>query len=175
MTQLDGPLDLSQADTRGFEAVDSGRYNAEVFQIDIDAVKNTSGEGKMPAGTPMIKIQYKLLSDAYGSDDCNNRRVFQSLVIPPKDYDQSKAQKMQGMIVNTLVALGEAEEKVRNPKFRPDFSEYVGRPCVLVVGKEPKKDSRGNVIEGEFNNPVKGVKPAGSIGSGEAAGSAGLL
>jgi len=49
--------------------------------------------------------------------------------------------------------------------FDPDFDDYVGRSCVVIVGKEPKKTSEGIVIEGEFNNPVKGVKPAGTIGA----------
>jgi hypothetical protein len=34
---------------------------------------------------------------------------------------------------------------------------------VVVVGKEQKRTRDGDIIEGEFNNPVKGVKPAGSI------------
>jgi hypothetical protein len=159
-----GPLNLSDADTSGFEAIDPGRYNAEVFQITMDAVKNTRGEGKMPAGTPMVKVQFKLISDAAGKEEgILNRRAFVTYVIPPKDYDKAKAAKIKGMLANFFIALGESEETVRSNKFDPDFEDYIGRPCVVVLGKEPKRDSAGNVIPDEYNNPVKGVKPAGSL------------
>jgi hypothetical protein len=164
-----GPLNLGDANIKGFDAVDPGRYNAEVFEMTMDAVKNTSGTGKMPAGTPMIKLQYKLLTDANGnSEGIENRRVFQTLVIPPKDYDAGKAATMKGMIARLFIALGKSEEEVVSDSFNPDFEDYVGLPCVVVLGKEPKKDMSGNVVEGEFNNPVKGVKPAGSLAGSEA-------
>jgi len=155
-----GPLNLSDADLSGFDAVDAGRYNAEVFEMKMDAVKNTSGKGKLPAGTPMIKVQFKLLDNGV-----ENRRVFVSYAIPPTTYDAKKAATMKGMIARFFMALGEPEEKVLSNTFDPDFDDYVGRSCVVIVGKEPKKTSEGIVIEGEFNNPVKGVKPAGTIGA----------
>jgi len=155
-----GPLNLSDADLTGFEPLDPGRYNAEVFEITMDAVKNTSGEGKMPAGTPMVKVQFKLTNN---DESIENRRVFTQFVIPPKDYDKAKAAKMKGMLARFFIATGDAEEVVLNKDFDPDFEDYKGRPCVVVLGKEPKKDRSGTVVEGEYNNPVKGIKPAGSI------------
>jgi len=155
-----GLLNLSDADLSGFEPIDPGRYNAEVHEVSMDAVKNTGG--KMPVGTPIIKVQYRLVDEAV-----NNRRVFQQFVIPPNDYDAAKAAKMKGMIARWFIALGVPEEKVRDKKFDPDLQDFVGAKCVVVVGKEPKKDRDGNVVEGEYNNPVKGVKPAGeSVGAG---------
>jgi len=157
---MPGPLNLSDADLSGFEPLEPGRYNAEVFEITMDAVKNTSGEGKMPAGTPMVKVQFKLT----GNDDAlENRRVFTQFVIPPKEYDKAKAAKMKGMLARFFIATGDAEEVVLNKEFDPDFEDYKGRACVVVVGKEQKRDRQGNVVEGEYNNPVKGIKPAGSI------------
>jgi len=153
-----GPLNLADADLSGFEAVEAGRYNAEVFEMKMDAVKNTSGTGKMPAGTPMIKIQFKLLDPGV-----ENRRVFVSYVIPPTTYDPKKAATMKGMIARFFMALGVPEEQVLSNGFEPEFDDYVGMPCVVVVGKEPKKTSEGVVIDGEYNNPVKGVKAAGTI------------
>ncbi|HEY1248763.1 MAG TPA: DUF669 domain-containing protein [Nitrososphaera sp.] len=164
-----GPLDLSDADLSGFEAVDAGRYNAEIVEITMDAVKNTSGTGKMPAGTPIIKTQYRLTDEGV-----TNRRVWSQYVVPPADYDKSKAEKMKGMIVRFFMALGVPEEQIRNGSFDPDYEDFKGVPCVVVVGKEPKRDASGNVVEGEYNNPVKGVKPAGSIVSAGASDS-GLL
>lgn len=166
-----GPLNLADADLSVFEAIEPGRYNAVVHEIKLDAVKNTSGTGRMPAGTPMIKIQYRLTDEGV-----DNRRVFQTLVIPPADYDAAKAAKMKGMIVRFFVALGFPEDTVLNKKFNIDDAllDAQGRECVVQVGKEPKKDAQGNVVEGEWNNPVKGVKPAGSATtSGETSG--GLL
>lgn len=161
-----GPLNLADADLKGFEALDPGRYNAEVFEMTMSAVKNLSGTGKMPAGTPMISVQFRLTSDANGNDQgIANRRVWVTYVIPPNDYDKAKAAKMKGMVARFFIALGETEETVLSKKFDPDFQDYIGRECVVVLGREPKRDSGGSVIEGEYNNPVKGVKPAGSIGS----------
>lgn len=161
---MPGPLNLSDADLSGFEPLNPGRYNAEVFEITMDAVKNTSGEGKMPAGTPMVKIQFKLgdFEDEKGNT-VTNRRVFTQFVIPPKDYDKAKASKMKGMLARFFIATGDAEEVVLSKDFDPDFENYKGRPCVVVLGKELKKDRQGNVVEGEYNNPVKGIKEAGSI------------
>ena len=156
-----GPLNLQDADMQGFEAVDPGRYNVEVFEVTMDAVKNTRGDGKMPAGTPMIKIQFKATED--NPEGLNNRRFFTQFVIPPKDYDKGKASKMKGMLARALIALGEPEEQVLGKGYEPDLEDLVGRACVIQVGREQKLD--GNTrepIEGEYNNPVKGIKPAGS-------------
>jgi len=159
-----GPLNLSDGDTKGFDALDPGRYNAEVFDIGMDAVKNEGG--KTPVGTPMIKVQYRIVSDDQGNTDgVANRRVFQTFVIPPKDHDVKKAQTLKGMLIRFFVAMGEDEADVRNSKFDPDLEDYKGRECVVTLSKVPKKDRGGNVIADEFNNQVQGVKPAGSIGA----------
>jgi hypothetical protein len=161
-------LDLSGADTSGFDPLEAGRYNAEVFEISVDAVKNPGG--KTPVGTPMIKVQFKLTGNEHIGDGLENRRVWTQYVVPPKDYDESKASKMKGMIARFFMALGDSEETVRSKNFNPDFEDYTGRPCVVVVGKEQKRTREGEIIQGEYNNPVKGVKPAGSIGEGVATG-----
>jgi hypothetical protein len=160
-----GPLNLADADLKGFDAVEAGAYNCTVFAMTLEAVKNTSGQGKMPAGTPMIKVQFATTEDNEGVEA--NRRFFSQYIIPPADYDASKAAKMKGMLARVFIALGESEEDVRNKKFNPDFEDYVGRECVVIVGREPKKtrDSSGELVTvpDEYNNPVKGVKPAGSM------------
>ena len=155
-----GPLNLSDADTKGFDAFEAGRYNAEIFEMKMDAVKNASGQGKMPAGTPMVKVQFRITDEIEGS---TNRRVFSQYIIPPADYDKDKAAKIKGMFVRFLTAVGEDEAKVKSAKYDPDFEDFIGRECVVVVSKEPKKDQNGNIVEGEYNNPVKGVKEKGSI------------
>jgi hypothetical protein len=165
---MSGPLNLSDADLAGFEPLEPGRYNAEVFEITMDAVKNTSGTGKMPAGTPMVKVQFKLTNNEIES--LENRRVFTQFVIPPPEYDKAKASKMKGMLARFFIATGDAEEVVLGEHFDPDFEDYKGRPVVVVLGKEPRKDREGNTVDGEWNNPVKGIKPAGSIVTGASSG-----
>jgi hypothetical protein len=152
---MPGPLNLSDADMKGFDPLEPGRYNAEVVEITMDAVKNEGG--KMPKGTPIVKFQFKITDEEY-----NNRRVWTQFVVPPKDYDKSKAAKMKGMLARTFIALGTPEEVVLSKDFDPDFDDYAGLPCVVTLGKEPKKNRNGDTIEGEYNNPVKSVKPAGS-------------
>lgn len=158
-----GPLNLSDADTRGFEAIEAGRYPAVIHEMKMDAVKNTSGQGKMPAGTPMVKVQFKITDEQLKEEKGYEPRVFAQYILPPADYDKEKAAKIKGMFVRFLTAVGEDEAKVKSAKYDPDFEDFIGRECVVVVGKEPKQDQSGNIIEGEYNNPVKGVKEAGSI------------
>lgn len=170
---MGGPLDLSGADLKGFEALDPGRYNAQIVKLENDAVKNASGQGKMPAGTPMIKIQYKVLEPKINGEVLDqDRRVFQTLVIPPKGYDSKKAATMNGMIARFFIAIGVPEEKVLGKGFNPmeDPEQFYGNECVVTLGREPKKDAQGNVIDGEYNNPVKGVKPAGTLVGSSAGG-----
>jgi hypothetical protein len=160
-----GPLNLSDADTSGFDPLEPARYNAEVFEITMDAVKNEGG--KMPVGTPIIKVQFKLTDEPF-----ENRRVWTQFVVPPNSYDKAKAQKIKGMIARFFMALGVPEETVKSKDFNPDFEDFIGAACVVVVGKEPKKTREGSIIEGEYNNPVKGIKPAGTL---VAAGDTSLL
>lgn len=162
-----GPLNLSDADIKGFEAVEAGRYNAKIATMTVDAVKNQDGKGKMPPGTPMIKVRFQLLSDMSGNTEgVENKSVFASYVIPPKDYDAKKAAVMKGMVARLFMALGESEDTVRAKNFNPDFEDYIERECVVTVGREPKKTSGGEIIEGEYNNPVKGVKAPGEVTAG---------
>jgi Protein of unknown function (DUF669) len=152
---MSGPLNLADADMKGFDPLEPGRYNAEVVEITMDAVKNEGG--KTPKGTPIVKFQFKITDEEY-----ENRRVWTQFVVPPKDYDKSKAAKMKGMLARAFINLGTPEEEVLSKTFDPDFEDYKGLPCVVTVGKESKKDRNGNVVEGEYNNPVKSISPAGS-------------
>lgn len=165
-----GPLNLSDADVRGFDALDAGRYDAEVWEMSWDAVKNTDGQGKMPAGTPMMKVQFKILQPMIDGEAVDqDRRVFTQYVVPPKDYDAKKRATMNGMIARFFIALGYEEAEVKNPKFDPDFEDQKGKPCVVVLSKYLYPD---NPETGEWRNQVKAVKAAGS---GVGANTGGLL
>lgn len=157
------PLDLGDADTSGIEAIDAGRYPAVLDDLQMDTVKNTSGRGSLEAGTPMIKARFRITQEINGS---TNRKVFNNYYpILPKGYDKTKAARLKGMFVNFLVALGEDEDAVRAKGYELDRDELIGRECVVTVGKEQKQTWDGEKLvpmEGEFNNPVKGVKPISS-------------
>lgn len=166
-----GPLDLSDADLSGFDALDSGRYNAEIFEVKWDAVKNASGTGAMPAGTPMLKVQVRILEPKINDVVIDqDRRAFASYVSPPKDYDKKNAAMMRGFLVRFFTSLGFSEEEVMGGGFDPDFDELKGMPCVVTLGKEQKKGSDGKVVEDEYNNPIKGFKPAGSVAAASGGG-----
>jgi hypothetical protein len=156
-----GPLDLSDADTRGFAPLDAGRYNAEIVEVKMDATRN---DGKTPKGTPMIKVHVRVLEPQIDGEVVDqDRRAFSQFVIPPKDHDPKKKATMQGMIARFFMALGYPEEQVKDKKFNPDFEDLKGLACVVTLGKEPKKDTNGEVIPDEWNNPIKGFKEAGTL------------
>lgn len=163
-------LDLGNADIKGFAALDAGRYAAEVYEVSWDHIKNADGTGKMPAGTPMLKVQFKVLQPLIdGVPVDQDRRVFTQYVNPPKDYDAKKSSIMKGMIARFFIAIGFTEEEVKDKKFDPELEDLKGRACDVVLSKYLYPD---NPETGEWRNQVKGVKAAGS---GSAAGGSGLL
>ena len=162
-----GVLDLSGADTSGFDAIPSGRYFCSVFKAEMRETKG--GENaKVPAGTPLINIQWQVHHPVGEPENAEyeNRRVFSSYVVPPKEHDKEKAAKMKGMIVRLLVALGYEESEVTDKKFDLDLEDLVGRDADVTVGQRPSYNDP-EVQE----NVVKGVRPAGSASPA----SAGLL
>lgn len=165
MSSTVGPLDLSGADLKGFDALDAGRYDAEVVEVSWDAVKNADGTGKLPTGTPMLKAQLRVLEPKIDGEVIDqDRRVFTQYPNPPADYDPKKRAIMQGMLARFFIALGFTEEQVKSKKFDPDFEDLKGRPCVVTLSKYLYPD---NPETGEWRNNVKGVKPAGSnVGTG---------
>lgn len=156
-----GVLDLSGADLKGFDALDAGRYDAEVFAITMDAVKNISGEGKLPAGTPLMKVQFKILNPVIeGVAIEQDRRCFTQYAIPPKGYDPKKSATMNGMIARFFIATGDDEAKVLSKTFDPDFEDYIGRKVVVTLSKQQKYGTLPE--DNEWDNSVKGVKAAGT-------------
>ena len=167
---MSGPLNLADADIKGFEALDAGRYDAEIFEMKWDATKGGENS-KMPKGTPLLKIQFKILNPRIDDQVIEqDRRAFTQYVVPPKGYDSKKASTMNGMIARFFIASGDAEEAVRNKSFDPDFEDYKGRPVVITLSKEQKYGT--NPEDGEWENRVKAVKAAGS---GTGSGSGNLL
>jgi Protein of unknown function (DUF669) len=156
-------LNLSDADVQGFEALDSGTYPAEVFEV-IDKETKGGENAKLPKGTPMMNVQFRLFPDD-SEHAYHNRRVFNQFVIPPEKVNGKKYEHramMLGQIVRFLVAIGYTEEEVMSDNFETDYEDMKGRPCKVTVGKREYPAGSG-----EFVNDVKGVKPpSGDEGTG---------
>lgn len=145
-----GLLDLS--DAAGFEALDAGAYNCTVYEVEM---RETSGNGKLPQGVPMVWVSF-----ATQDEGAENHRFFNNYPIPTSEQSKS-ASIMQNNFVQFLVALGNDEAKIKSKGFDPSkLDDLVGAECVVRVGKELYKRSEDD--EGQWTNPVKSVKPAGS-------------
>ncbi len=157
--EFGGVLDLSSADTKGFEALPSGTYDCELFEWKVVGTKG-GPNSKMPEGTPMLKVQHKVIEEPY-----ENRRLFDQFVIPPNDYDTEKRDRMLGALVRFFVAMGMEESDVKNKKFNmaESLDNLVGEPMRVTVGRE-KKYGQENVADAdaEYDNPVKGYKRVGT-------------
>ena len=138
-------LDLAGADMRGFDAIDSGRYDAKVGRAEWQYTKG--GENaKMPQGTPMLNMAFII-----DGGEFDNRWVWGKYIIPPANYDQQKAAQMKGSFARMLMALGYPEEQVTSGGFQIDLDELIDRECNISV--------RRREWEGDYVNDVTGVRP----------------
>lgn len=179
-------LDLSQASDTSFDPFSSGTYDAVVYEAKMDEIKNKDGNGKLPAGTPMIKVQFKITGGPAGNEfpedgvgDAKpfeagsgedyklfNRRVFRNYIIPPAKLDGKKYEHyemMNGMLVRFLTSLGFTEEEVKAGDFDLNLEDLAGRECrVVVATKQYKPDPENEPDKVITQNEVKGTKPAGA-------------
>jgi hypothetical protein len=161
-TEFSNVLDLSGADTSGFDPVDAGRYDAVVWDAEWKRTKPDSN-GAYGPNWPYISVQFKVDGRIAGVS-VGDRRIFTNYFpTAPQGYDPKKAAKSSGSFVNFLVGLGFKEEDVKKADFSIDFEAWKNKPCVIAV-----------TVDTEFNtNKVAGVKPAGT--SVAAQSSSGLL
>lgn len=142
-------LDLSDADTSGFQPIPAGSYNCTVFEAEE---VETSGGGKLPAGVKMAKVRFAVQDDPH-----EGHPLFTNYPLPNEDEqpDAEKRRKSLGSFVNFLVALGYDEAKIKKSGFDlENIKELEGKECVVRVAIGTYQD--------EPTNQVKGVKPAGS-------------
>lgn len=166
-------LNLADADLSGFEAVLAGTYDAEIHEV---TWKETKGGGKLPKGTPMLNVQFKLDGEDPEGKSVKNRRVFLSLIIPPEKINNKTyehAGMMKGNLVRFLTAIGYEKSEVMSAEtpFDPDPDDMKGRKCRVVVSRReyvPEGvDPELNPEEIQIQNDVKAVKPPGDdSGSG---------
>ena len=162
--EFSGVLDLSDADTSGFDAMDPGKQPALVWEATWGKTKEDS-TGAMGPNVPFINVQFKI--DTGEGVKYNNRRVFNKYFPkPPEGYDADKAAKLKGSFVNFLVALGYDEAAIKAPGFTLDLSELNGKECDVVVSKQ--EYPKGSGI---YTNGVAGVKARSAAGApGEGTG-----
>lgn len=159
-------LDLSKADTSGFEPMDAGTYDATVYEVTEGETKG-GPDAKLPAGTPKWNIQFRIGNEV--NEKYENRRVFRQLTIAPdKKADGTKNEKKaasDGMIVKFLTDIGYDEALIKSGKFNPDFSDMAGRRCRVTINKKQKYQTKPE--DNEWQNDVVGTKPyIGTIGGG---------
>lgn len=163
MSEFGGALDLSGADTSGFAPLDPGVYPAVVHEAEMTETKG-GPQAKMPEGTPMLKVQFRI------TDPDDNHRAFGNYPIPGPDYDKDKAAKLKGNLVNMLVALGYDEKKITSGKFDLDVDDLVGRECDVVLNVKPDHNDPTEKVQN-----LRGVKPLGTASGGQGSGDDGLL
>ena len=167
MVEFEGIVDLTDYDDSvgvgGFEAVPSGSYPCTVDDADWSYVQN---DGALPAGTPGLNVRFRVNLDEPERRGVKvaNQCFFKTYWIAPKDHDSEKKKKLNGALVNFLRAAGVDDKKLSSPKFNlnDEKDEIIGNELVVVVGKQM------NDVTEEYDNPVMGVKPAGSTTSSKA-------
>lgn len=170
MSEFDGTLDLtgSDADSIGFPAIPSGRYEAVIAkETEWRKTVNIDGSKKLPHDTPFLTVAVQISTDEEPRDGQRvaGSYVWTQLYVPPADYDATKAQGMKNRFANFLKAVGEDFEK-KGYKV-PDVEDLIGREVTVVVRKKFDKQ------RDDYRNDIEGFKPAGS--SQESDEPAGLL
>jgi len=151
-------LDLTEREDASFEPIPAGKYRASVFEAEERA---TGGGGKLPEGTPMIAIQWKLEEALFDAGmNIENRRVFSQNVVPPKEIDgepYKNYKMMNGIIFRLLESIGYTEAELSSGDFELDYDDMKGREAILTVGRYTYKDP--DTAEETVRNNVKGFRP----------------
>lgn len=152
-------LDLTDADTSGFDAIPARKYLAEIIQVDMD---ETGENSKMGEGIPMLKVRWKITDP----EEFENKLQFSQFVLPPDDFvynvkdGANKLKKVKGMFVRFLLAIGYTEEELQSDAFEVDEDDYIGKEaCITVTRYQYPPKSEENPEGGDWRNNVSGVNP----------------
>jgi hypothetical protein len=154
-------LDLSGADTSGFDPIPSGTYNVRVERAEWGEV---SEQSELLAGAPRLNIGFVVTDGDY-----EGRWVWNGFIVPPESYDETKAARMKGFLVNFLDAaqvIDKSDEKSLK-KLNMDVGDLIGRELSVRVARKPR--SRGS---SEMVNAINGYHKLGELAE---AGTSGLL
>jgi hypothetical protein len=150
-------LDLTERESGDFEPVPAGKYLASVYEAEE---RSTSGNGKLPEGTPMVAIQWKLEKALFDTEEkIENRRVFSQNVVPPKEIDgepYKNYKMMNGIIFRLLESIGYTEDELSSGTFELDYDDMPGRQAIITVGRYTYKDP--DTAEETVRNNVKGFR-----------------
>lgn len=164
--EQNGPLDLSGADTTGFDPVPSGQYKVEVLEFKPTSIAEDT-EGKLPPGTPGYAVQLKIVGNAEGDEgedyEYFNRRVFTRFYLPDETYDKTKGARMKGMFVKFLTAVGYEESEVMSGTFQLDPDDVEGREAIATLGIQPEQG--GYPAQNKVNS-MKSLSEATATASG---------
>lgn len=158
-------LDLSNAEDRGkFNPLPEGTYNVSIKDAILGEVKPG---GKLPDGTPQIKIQFEvdpddIPEDEVEVDDEGNEKVIpytKSLfsyyhIVTDKSYPNK--QVMDNILYGFLKAVGYDVEELKSGAFELDLDDMKGRNCQAVVEVRPYTRDGETIM----TNGVKYVKAA---------------
>lgn len=154
-------LNMSDADLKGFEPLPAGTYDAVVYEVTMKETKGSDG-AKLPAGTPMLNVQFKIDGGEY-----DNRRVFRSFIIAPEKIGKDKYDKkamFDGMLARFFMAIGYEESEVVSDSFEPEIEDLAGRECRVTLSVNPGNEERGWAP----SNDVKAVRPRAEATAGSA-------
>lgn len=74
-------INLTDVDDRSFEALPAGKYIVKATDYEL---KETSGNGKLGAGVPMINWEFTVVTDIHGDDKYASRKLWMNTVIHEK-------------------------------------------------------------------------------------------
>ncbi len=126
-------VNFSDVETNAYEPLPSGTYHVRITDAEM---KETSGNGKLPAGTPMINWEFTVASGPYES-----RRLWTNTVIHERT-------------LFNLKALLEASGKYTSEELAGDFDLNIDE----VLGAELKVVVAQREYNGDTTNDIKRFK-----------------
>jgi hypothetical protein len=152
-------LDLTERETP--EPPPAGKYRCTIADAEE---RETSGQGKLPEGTPMIALDWQIEEALFDlPEDANDpvgRHVFNQVTIPPKEIDGAPYKNykmMNGILFRFLDAIGYTEEELSSGDFELDYDDLKGREAILTVARREWTDP--DTDEKRIFADVKGIKP----------------
>lgn len=157
-------LDLTEREDSA--PVPAGRYRVSVADAEE---RSTSGDGKLPEGTPMIWTRLRIEEPLFDPEDDEGnpvdtvgRSVFNQTVVPPKEIDgqpYKNYKMMNGILFRTLLAFGYTKEDLESGDFELDADELKGKQTIATVARREWTDP--DTDEVVVLNDVKSLKPVG--------------
>jgi len=131
-------INLKDVNLSNYEPLPVGTYDAKITGGEM---RETSGNGKLPAGTPMINWEFTL-QDA---DKLTGRKIWTNTVIHETTLFTLK---------QLLISTGQFTEDDMDGELDFEISDIIGSDVAIVVAQ---REYNGNVV-----NDIKKIKSIGS-------------